>query len=139
MGKGESMTNVFYMIFGILIFVFGQLFQYLFEKKKQEDRALYSSKQIAETRQETKENLFEVEEDIEYTSNLHENDVQDVLPTHTVQTYDQIIKTPTTPPSVNADGLYDYTPSLHEDIDVEIMTPEREYEIYKHANVTGGV
>lgn len=131
------MTNVFYMCFGIFIFAFGQIFRQLCDTRFDKTPDPCKSKH-AELRKE-EERFIEVPDVSEDTLHLHEDALEGDLYEHAIQTYPNVKKTPATPPVTDAEGLYDYTPSLHEEVDVEIMTPEREIEIYKRANMLGGV
>lgn len=134
------MANVFYMCFGIFIFVLGQVFQKLYTLHATGETPWPHKSKRADKHQETKEIFIEVPDELESTLNLHEDAPESLTYEHAIQTYPDVKKTPATPPSANEEGLFfDYVPSLHSDIDVEIMTAEREIEIYKRANMLGGI
>lgn len=139
--RGEkSMTNVFYMCFGIFIFVLGQVFQKVYTLHLLGETPDVRKSKHADKHQETKEIFIEVPDELENTLHLHEDAPEQLTYEHAIQTYPDVKKTPATPPHANEDGLlFDYAPSLHSDIDVEIMTAEREIEIYKRANMLGGI
>lgn len=147
------MTNIFYMSFGIFLFVLGSMHEVIMEcvstylkqlLEKHKESVPKEKPSTANAPLEKPLSLSEVEDKyyndgVEYVDmplNASESPVNDLYEER-IKTYDNVSKTSPTPPQSEESVLFDYVPMLH-DVDVEIMTSEREKELYNRA-VTGGV
>lgn len=132
--RGENMTNVYYMCFGIFLFVLGGIYPVVLEALR-----TYMKEYMLEERKEKRKYKEAIEEPIEET--IEEPECTESEANEPVaRSYDEVIQTypdipkasPEPPKSDKRAFLFDYEPAIH-DIDVEIMTQERELELYKRA------
>lgn len=143
------MTNVLYMCFGIFIFVLGIILGVsiaclLFSIELAETKLLehLSTKRISKVSR--KDGTSKREEHVEECEDTHREECEKNEKQYKsfyedkITLYDDVLIAPPVPPVADANGLLDYAPSLHqEDIDVEIMTIEREMDLYKKATLGG--
>lgn len=139
------MTNVLYMCFGIFLFVLGGIYpvlletlrtymkEYMLEEKREKQKAKQVEKEIFE--EEFEKAIQEMRELEEVSPNEELNEENEPVERsydEMIQTYTDVPKTSPEPPKSDKGAFFDYTPAIH-DIDVEIMTQDREIELYKRA------
>lgn len=141
------MTNVLYMCFGIFLFVLGGIYpvlletlrtymkEYMLEEKREKQKARQKEKEIFE---EAFEEAIQEMRELEEVVPNEENEPVERSYDEMIQTYTDVPKTSPEPPKSKNGAFFDYEPAIH-DIDVEIVTRDREIELYKRAEAGMGL
>lgn len=133
---------MFEMLFGITLFALGSVFPILRDELKERLIASRVKNSVAKSNNVLEEGIVAFDEGFEagYAEAMYEVNSKSVAeePKIVSKGFDteEWINTPPTPPKADTDVSDAYEPSLY-NVDVEIMTEDRERELYKRVALGG--